>query len=238
MVKIFIDAGHGGSDSGAIGNGLKEKEINLAIALDLREILNHKYKGHAIQLSRTTDQFLSLKQRTDIANQWKADYLISIHINAGGGEGFESFTYSGKYANKRKTNQLRGFIHDAIIKETGFMDRGKKEANFHMLRESRMSAILTESGFIDDQRDANMLKQKAFIHRIALGHAKGLATALGLRRKNGDKARASNFHLIKEGDTLWSLAQKYNTTVDSLLELNPGIKPRFLQIGQLIRVKP
>src|SRR5690625_4100319 len=137
MVKIFIDAGHGGSDSGAIGNGLKEKEINLAIALDLREILNHKYKRHAMQLSRTTDQFLSLKQRTDIANQWKADYLISIHINAGGGEGFKSFTYSGNYANKRKTNQLRGFIHDAIIKETGFMDRGKRSEERRVGKECR-----------------------------------------------------------------------------------------------------
>src|SRR5690625_5683968 len=102
MVKIFIDAGHGGSDSGAIGNGLKEKEINLAIALDLREILNHKYKGHAIQLSRTTDQFLSLKQRTDIANQWKADNLIRITINAGVEKGFDYLTFIGNNEIKGK----------------------------------------------------------------------------------------------------------------------------------------
>src|SRR5690625_2267880 len=148
MVKIFIDAGHGGSDPGAVGSGLKEKDITLSVALALREILTRRYRGHTLKLSRYTDQTLSLKQRTDLANRWEADYLISIHINAGGGTGFESFIYNGEYPNKRRTNQSRTFIHDEIIRETGFKDRGKKEANFHMLRESSMGAMLTESGFI------------------------------------------------------------------------------------------
>lgn len=237
MKKIFIDAGHGGSDPGAIGNGLQEKNINLTIALKLQHILKNEYEGHTIKLSRTTDQTLSLKQRIDLANQWGADYLISIHINAGGGIGFESFTYNGNYARKIRTNQLRAVIHDAIIEETGFRDRGKKEGNFHMLRESSMSALLTESGFIDHHLDAGKLKSEAFLNRIALGHAKGLSKALGLKRTNNEKKQVNNLHVIKKGDTLWSLAQRYKTTVASLLELNAGIQPKYLQIGQKIRVK-
>lgn len=236
MAKIFIDAGHGGSDSGAIGHGIREKDVNLVIALKVRQILNNDYEGHSVKLSRTTDQTLTLKQRTDMANLWGADYLLSIHINAGGGVGFESFTYNGNYARKIRTNQLRNFIHEAIIEETGFRDRGQKEANFHMLRESSMSAILTENGFIDHQIDASKLNQPAFIEKIARGHAKGLAIALGLERNN-DRNRVTQSHTIKKGDTLWVLAQKYETTVDRLLALNAGIKPKYLQIGQKIRVK-
>lgn len=237
MVKIFIDAGHGGSDPGATGNGLREKDINLVIALKVQQILNDHYEGHSVKLSRTADQTLSLKQRTDMANQWGANYLLSIHINAGGGVGFESFTFNGDYAHKIMTNQLRTFIHDAIIEETGFRDRGQKEANFHMLRESSMSAILTENGFIDHHVDTSKLRQAAFIEKIASGHAKGLAIALGLKRKSSERNEDTHTHTIKKGDTFWSLAQKYETTVDRLLALNVGIKPKYLQIGQKIRVK-
>src|SRR5690625_391028 len=237
MKKIFIDAGHGGSDPGAIGNGLREKDINLAIALKLRQVLSLEYEGHTIKLSRNTDQTLSLKQRTDMANQWGADYLISIHINAGGGVGFESFTYSGNYARKMRTNQLRIVIHDAIIEETGFRDRGKKEANFHMLRESSMCAVLTESGFVDHHIDANKLKRETFINKIALGHAKGLAKAIGLTAKSNLSNQGATSHIIRKGDTLWALAQSYETTLDSLIALNTGIQPKYLQIGQKIRVR-
>lgn len=235
MVKIFIDPGHGGADPGAIGNGLKEKDITLAISLKLRDILKNEYSGHLIKLSRMTDMSLSLKQRTDMANKWEAAYLISIHINAGGGTGFESFTYSGHYTGKKQTNQLRLGIHDEIVHETSFSDRGKKEANFHMLRESKMPAILTESGFIDNQIDAHKLKSADFLTKIAQGHAKGLGKIFRLTRIKGNVGE--QFHMIQKGDTLWGLSLRNHTTVAKLMDLNQGIIPERLQIGQKVRIK-
>ncbi|HEY4601494.1 MAG TPA: N-acetylmuramoyl-L-alanine amidase [Cerasibacillus sp.] len=183
-MKLFIDPGHGGTDPGAQGNGLQEKNLTLNIALKLRNILEQEYTGHSIMMSRTTDKTVSLTERTNMANNWGANYLVSIHINAGGGTGFESYTYNGSYAGKAETNRLRGIVHDEIIRQTGFYNRGKKEANFHMVRESRMPAVLTENGFIDTVADANLLKQDAFLNKIARGHAVGIAKAFNLKKKS------------------------------------------------------
>ncbi|WP_101842561.1 N-acetylmuramoyl-L-alanine amidase [Halobacillus sp. Marseille-P3879] len=181
--KIFIDPGHGGSDSGAEGNGLQEKDLTLEIALQTQGILDHEYEGHSLQLSRTTDQKVSLDDRTDMANNWGADYLVSIHVNAGGGTGFESYTYNGSYPGKDETNRLSGIVHDEIVNQTGFNDRGKKEADFHMVRESAMPAVLTENGFIDNGTDAEYLKSESYLTNIARGHAQGIADALNLTRR-------------------------------------------------------
>ncbi|MBW8350794.1 N-acetylmuramoyl-L-alanine amidase [Bacillus sp. IITD106] len=187
MVKIFIDPGHGGTDPGAVGNGLKEKDLTLAISKRIETILKNEYEDAQVKLSRTGDQTLSLKQRTDMANAWKADYILSVHINAGGGVGFESFIYNGTYKSKPATNNKRNVIHDEIIKATGFTNRGKKEANYHMVRESNMQGCLTESGFIDNAKDAALLKQSSFLDKIARGHALGLEKALGLKKKAASK---------------------------------------------------
>src|SRR5690625_2559502 len=93
MTKIFIDPGHGGSDPGAVGNGLREKDLTLKISKKIANILKDYHCS--VKLSRTGDQTLSLKQRTDMANKWGADFLLSVHINAGGGTGYEDFIYNG-----------------------------------------------------------------------------------------------------------------------------------------------
>ncbi|WP_163583273.1 N-acetylmuramoyl-L-alanine amidase family protein, partial [Gracilibacillus saliphilus] len=77
MVKIFIDPGHGGSDPGATANGLKEKDLVLDISKRIKSKLK-SYKGVSVRLSRTTDKTLSLSQRTNDANKWGADYLVSV----------------------------------------------------------------------------------------------------------------------------------------------------------------
>lgn len=184
MKKIFIDPGHGGSDPGAVANGLREKDVTLKLALKVRNLLRENYSGHSIKMSRTTDKTVSLRERTNIANTWGADYLLSIHINAGGGTGFESFIYNGSFRNKARTRELRSKIHKEIMAGLDFRDRGKKEANFHMLRESQMPAMLTENGFIDHSADAKKLKSDSFLMTIAKGHALGLAKALHLKKKS------------------------------------------------------
>ncbi|MEF3330441.1 MULTISPECIES: N-acetylmuramoyl-L-alanine amidase family protein [Oceanobacillus] len=181
--RIYIDPGHGGADPGASANGLQEKDVTLDIALRTRDILNEQYSSHTIKLSRTSDVTKSLDARTNEANNWGANFFVSIHINAGNSTGYESFTWNGSYENKERTNAIRKTIHNETVEQTGFTDRGKKEANLHVLRESSAPAILTENGFIDNAADADKLKNAASIEKIAQGHADGIAKALGLPAK-------------------------------------------------------
>ena len=95
MVKVYIDPGHGGSDPGAVGNGIEEKNITLQIAIQIRDILLAEYENVSVQMSRTGDQTVSLDERTNAANNWNADFFLSVHINSGGGSGFESYVYPG-----------------------------------------------------------------------------------------------------------------------------------------------
>jgi len=181
VVKIFIDPGHGGSDSGATGNGLLEKNLTLQISVMIRDMLS-QYQNTEVKMSRTTDVFVPLKERTDSANEWGADFLLSVHINAfnGAASGYENYIFPGA-AGAAVTYQ--NIIHEEVLKETGFSDRGKKQGNLHMLRESRMPALLTENGFIDNASDAAKLKQQAYIERIAQGHVNGLVRAFNLKER-------------------------------------------------------
>src|SRR5699024_9385880 len=139
MTKVIvIDPGHGGHDPGATANGLKEKDLVLDIAKRLRSKLNG-YSGVKVIMTRTTDRFLTLTQRTNIANRNNADLFVSIHVNAGGGVGFESFIYNGGVSNN--TRKLQNDIHNAIMNQVGGRDRGKKRANFAVVRQTKMPAV-------------------------------------------------------------------------------------------------
>jgi N-acetylmuramoyl-L-alanine amidase len=178
--KIYLDPGHGGSDPGASANGMVEKNITLDIAKRTRDILLRDWNV-SVRMSRTTDVFRSLTFRTDDANSWGADLFVSIHINSGGGTGFESYVYPGAGA---RTLRLQDEVHAAVLSNMRVIgtvtNRGQKQENFHVLRESAMSAVLTENLFIDTTHDANLLRRDDFRQRTARGHARGIARFLGL----------------------------------------------------------
>lgn len=181
MVKIFIDPGHGGMDPGAIGNGLYEKNLTLEIAARIRDKLLNGYDGVSVKMSRKGDQSVSLATRTRMANTWGADYFLSIHINSGGGTGYEDYIYPGSGA---PTTTYQTNIHSEMERTVDLADRGKKKANFHVLRESSMPAILTENGFIDHPGDTAKLKSSAFLDKIAHAHVNGLAKSFNLQTKS------------------------------------------------------
>jgi N-acetylmuramoyl-L-alanine amidase len=181
MVKIFIDPGHGGTDPGAVGNGIQEKNITLQIAQRVREILEREFNNVSIRMSRTGDQTVTLNQRTNTANQWGADFFLSIHINSGGGSGYEDFILSNLSSASRAA-QIQRAIHLEVITKNNLFDRGSKKADFHVLRESNMDAVLTENGFIDNAEDAVKMKDPSWIENVARGHAQGIANAFGLQR--------------------------------------------------------
>lgn len=187
MKKIFIDAGHGGHDSGATGNGLLEKDLVLKIALKIRDILQNDYEGVSVSMSRTTDVFVGLNRRAQLAVEWGADGFLSVHLNA--------FTTSANGCETYKHDQsnvsgLRDNLHSAILKELrgigDVTDRGLKSANFAVLRGTyrSMKTALTEALFITNPNDAALLKQEGTIDAIARGHAKGLANEFSLKLKS------------------------------------------------------
>ncbi|KAA9011880.1 N-acetylmuramoyl-L-alanine amidase family protein [Niallia endozanthoxylica] len=181
MFKLFLDPGHGGSDPGAVGNEIQEKDITLSISKVIQETLASEYSDVEVKMSRTGDTFPSLSQRTNEANKWGADFFLSIHINAGGGTGFESFVYPNVGV---PTTTYQNIIHDEIMKVIGLNNRGKRQSDLHILRESNMPSLLTESGFIDNPFDAGKMKDPNWIQAVGRAHVKGLERAFNLQRKN------------------------------------------------------
>ncbi|MBT2680423.1 N-acetylmuramoyl-L-alanine amidase [Bacillus sp. ISL-35] len=202
MMKLYLDPGHGGSDPGAQGNGLREKDLTLDIALKLRSILENNYKNIEIKMSRTGDVTKSLAQRTDEANSWGADFYLSIHINSdnGSASGYEDYIYIN-LSNNSATARYRDIIHTEVVKLNKLNNRGKKKADFHVLRESTMDAMLSENGFIDNDHDAALMKQESWRRSVAQGHANGIAKAFNLTPKEsadrGEPADGSGQSLHK-----------------------------------------
>ncbi|WP_226086518.1 N-acetylmuramoyl-L-alanine amidase [Mesobacillus sp. S13] len=184
-MKLYLDPGHGGSDPGAQGNGLQEKDFTLDIALKIRSILENNYENIDVRMSRTSDVTKSLQQRTDEANAWGADFYLSIHINSfnGSASGYEDYIYIGLSDNSA-TARYRDIIHTEVMKLNQLGDRGKKKADFHVLRESTMDAMLSENGFIDNDQNAALIKQESWRTNVAQGHANGIAKAFNLSEKN------------------------------------------------------
>lgn len=184
MVKIYLDAGHGGKDSGAVGNGLYEKNVVLDIAKRIESKLK-AYKNVDVMQTRTTDVFLELSERTDKANKWGADCFLSIHLNAAtnsSAKGFETFIYNGSVGSD--TVAFQNVVHQEVMRQIGkdVVERGKKRANFHVLRESRMIACLGENLFVSNAGDAALLKNSSFLDKIATGYVTGLEKFYGLER--------------------------------------------------------
>lgn len=223
MTKVLcLDPGHGGQDPGAVANGLYEKNITLDIVGKVASKLS-KYDV-TIYLTRTDDTYYSVSQRAVIANNNKADYFLSIHVNAGGGTGFESFVYNGGVSSA--TTNLRATLHKAIMESIaafGIKDRGMKAANLGVLRESNMPACLIECLFIDTLNDAQLLKQDMFLDQLADGIVKGLVVGMGLKLKTPtvdplvDALKVlQNFGVVSSPE-YWTSYGKANANVASLI---------------------
>ncbi|WP_377887939.1 N-acetylmuramoyl-L-alanine amidase [Alkalihalobacillus sp. R86527] len=184
MKRIIIDPGHGGSDTGATYKGFFEKTYNLTIALLVKAALESRYEVD-ISLTRPSDKTVSLNQRTDFANAKGADFFLSIHNNAAGGRGFESYIYNRTVPAEtvRIQNVIHNTIATSVLNKYKIPNRGKKRANFHVLRETKMHALLIEVLFIDNNTDLNLLNDSLFIKDVSMAIAEGTAKALNLPKK-------------------------------------------------------
>ena len=178
---IVIDPGHGGSDTGAIGpTNIQEKDVTLAISLELRKLLQNNTAQ--VIMTRQTDKdvygmFASdtaeLQSRVDVANNADADLFISIHVDsfvnslAGG-----TTTYYS--AKTDQDAQLAHFVEDSLVEQLKLQNRGYQEKNFYVLSNSNMPAILTEVAFISNPDEEKRLKNSTFIKKAAFGIFKGI----------------------------------------------------------------
>ncbi len=181
---IAIDAGHGGKDPGAIGNGLQEKEINLAIALKVEKIL--KDKRYTVVMTRTDDTFLELSERVDVAVKQKADTFVSIHTNSAANSsasGTETY-YSTASLNPRAENskKLATFIQDRLYKALGTSNRGVKEAGFHVIKKTPLPSALVELGFITNKNDSTKLASEEYRDKAAEAIALGIVDYYNWRK--------------------------------------------------------
>lgn len=182
-IKIFLDPGHGGHDSGGIGYGVMEKDIVLDIGLKTANYLRSNYHNVDVQLSRTTDVFIPLEGRAQMANDWRADYFVSLHTNAhnGSANGFETFIYNGSVSKETKNRQKD--IHNYMINRMNAYNRGMKSANFSVLRNSEMPSILLEYLFIDNYTDNQLLRSSSYRSSLARITAEAIANSFDLTKK-------------------------------------------------------
>ncbi len=175
---IIIDAGHGGTDSGAIGtNKAQEKDITLAIAKAMllynRTLLDNPYE---LYLTRYEDTLISLSHRTQLVRALKPDLFISLHCNHAKNEkatGIEMYLHNK--TNLKNENQMESKIValsmiEMLTKRLGYRNRGIKRANFQVLRESITTspAILAELGFLSNTDEASYLELKRNSNAVAL----------------------------------------------------------------------
>lgn len=167
---IVVDAGHGGHDVGAKGTvGNYEKDFTLSVANRLVEYLK-QHKEFQVVATRSTDTYLTLKERTDIANEIDADVFISVHANSFKPETRGTETY---YYNQNSLDLAR-VVHKHLLAATQFPDRKVKQNNFYVVKNTKMPAVLTETGFLTNQIENTQLMSPQFQDKVA----KSLADAI------------------------------------------------------------
>lgn len=177
MAKVFLSAGHGGSDPGACAYGMKEKDINLTVMLACRdELVRH---GVAVVCSRVKDENDPVAQEVREADASKADIAVSFHTNAGKGDGSETFYWQGD-ANGLRLAQLC----EKYTKQLGQNSRGVKAGNhLWFVKATDMTAVLCEIGFIDHDTDNNIFDTTAEQKAFGVAYAKAILEYLGITYK-------------------------------------------------------
>jgi uncharacterized lipoprotein YddW (UPF0748 family) len=219
IYKVVVDPGHGGADNGATGFSLsREKDINLSVALKLKDILYSR--GIEVFMTREIDKTMELQERSSAANGWKADIFVSVHQNsfveelkdASGTvigyrypDGIETFSYPGSI----KGAELAAKIQANLIKSTGAVNRGTKTANFHVIKETDMPAALVECGFITNPAEEAKLLSSDYQYIVAAAIADGIFQYFNMSTEDVDKngyvddfdlALASGSYNTKRGD--------------------------------------
>ncbi len=181
---IAVDAGHGGSSPGAVypdasGNDVLEKDLTRSITDKLEAIL--VAEGYNVVSTRPEDSTVDLYTRAEIANAANADLFVSIHINASGTVPTFQGIYTYHHPSSNRSKLFAQAVQDAVCAATGGIDRGISSANYAVLRETNMAAVLVECGFMSNIEELTRLQDDAYQQKLAEGIAQGIADYLAAR---------------------------------------------------------
>lgn len=232
---IVVDAGHGGSDPGASGNGIIEKDYTLMISLYIAERLEQL--GVPVSLTRSTDETLTPEERVSrILNAYGNNpdvVVISNHLNAGGGDGAEVI-----YALRNK-DTLSRIILEEIAKEgqnvrKWYQRRLPSDTNkdyYFIHRNTGVTEpVIIEYGFIDNAEDATFIKNNW--QNLAEAVVRAISIYKGIPY---DKGIEEGYYTVQKGDSLWSIAKKFNVGVEELKETN-NLTSNTINIGQSLKI--
>lgn len=177
---IIIDPGHGGEDQGTLSllkPRYQEKSLTLATSKILKGYLEQM--GYRVTMTRSEDVFIPLKDRATLANSLKPALFVSVHYNSAPSceaHGIEVFYYLEEKENDRAkaSKQLATLVLNQLIVQTKAKSRGVKTANFAVIRETNMPAILVEGGFLTNEEELNKIKDPEYLKQVAFGIAKGI----------------------------------------------------------------
>jgi N-acetylmuramoyl-L-alanine amidase len=193
LPTIVIDAGHGGRDNGTKGNGLVEKELTLDMAFRVEKQL--QMNGFRTFLTRKDDTFVSLPDRTELANKFDHSLFVSIHFNnsvSTSASGLETFYASQKIAPEPEWSwagffgrrqplesldtgeNLAGFIQTALVTRTEGGNRGAKGQAFYVIRHTRAPAVLVEGGFLSNTFEARLIANPEYRELLASAIVEGV----------------------------------------------------------------
>lgn len=235
--KVIIDPGHGGTDSGATGNNLLEKDYNLLISKYMYD--RFKELGVPVAITRDSDTTLSPTDRVNtILNKFgnSSDViLISNHVNSGGGEGAEVI-----YALRNRDTLARRILEN--IGATGQTIRKyyqrrlpsdtSKDYYFIHRNTGNLEPLIVEYGFIDDTKDVEFLKEN--YKELAEAVISAVANYIGVPY-TPPEGITTNTYVVQKGDSLYSIANKLGTTVSELKKEN-NLTTNTLQIGEVLRI--
>lgn len=235
--KVVIDPGHGGTDAGATGNNLLEKDYNLLISKYMYD--RFKQLGIPVAITRDSDTTLSPTDRVNtILNKFgnSSDaILISNHVNSGGGEGAEVI-----YALRNKDTLAKRILEN--IGATGQETRKyyqrrlpsdtSKDYYFIHRNTGNLEPLIVEYGFIDNTKDVEFLKEN--YEELAEAVISAVANYIGVPYK-APNGLITNTYVVQKGDTLYSIANKLGTTISELKKEN-NLTSNTLQIGQVLRI--
>ena len=235
--RIVVDAGHGGSDPGAVSGNLSEKDLNLQAA----NYMYNRFKelGVPVTITRDTDKTLSRQERINTMKSLGTDpnvIVLSNHINAGGGEGAE-VVYPLRSSPTLARNILdeigaRGQVKRKIYQRV--LPEDPRKDYYYIMRETpNTTALLIEYGFIDNPKDRVKLQNN--ITNYAEGVVKAVSEYIGIPYTLPNTNEIGDVYIVKNGDTLYSIARKFNTTVNELINLN-NFTNTNLSINQEIKL--
>lgn len=180
--KVFIGVGHGGSDPGAVANGFKEKDLNLAIATACyAELIRN---GVSAKMSRMKNENDTLDEEIKECNAFNPDLAIDIHNNAGGGDGVEAFYHFGGGTSKTLAENVLAEIVKIGQNSRGAKTRKWGEVDYYgFIRETKAPAVVVECAFVDNKTDVQIIDTAAEQKKMGVAIAKGILKTLDIAYK-------------------------------------------------------